>query len=736
MILFANDWEDFPSAQPDWTTENVSFLQLAQIYRDMGVKNFYFHLALIDPSLKGVDPHSPNLTQSQVAAITMECKVNPWYFLREVLMIPQPGAEPSHFRANRGNICVAWCFYNHIDVFNVQPRQSGKSASTDGTFTQVLNVGGYNTKIVLVTKDHTLRVENVERLKSIQSLLPPYLNMYQKGVDTDNKYGITVKRLENKYLTGVSQGSEEASNKMGRGFASGIAHVDEPPFIKFVGTVVPALLASGTFARRSAAKAGGFWGNIFTTTAGNRDTASGAYCYDLIMRSMRWDERKLLDAKDNADANDIVVKGCYASPETKYMVNATFSHTQLGYSDQWMDETLRANAAFGLKADMDFFNVWIRGSGSAPFTAETAKIITDSKMNSVHIENKDNYILDWYITPEEVIKRRNDGRFMIIGSDLSDAIGRDNCTMLFTDSHSLETVAAGVFNKLNLASFSHFIANILERHSNSIWIPERKSSGQAIIDSVVRILRSRGIDPWRRIYSRIVDDNNEFEKEFQKVCEPMARRTEAFDDNNKGYMGYNTTGSGKFSRSTLYNDVLTTALAKAADTIRNATLIDEMVGLTVRNGRIDHGSGGHDDMVIAWMLTMWFLMYSKNHQFYGLHGAGSLVSNKAVNVAMANLSTADVYKREEQKLFREELDMLLIKLKDMESEILATRIENRIRTIESQLIEEYNDAVTIDSLIGDARKRQQKTAKINNGEPVSLTSMARGYFQQQRGMFY
>jgi hypothetical protein len=38
MILHLEDWAKYPSAAPDWDTKNQSFIQLAKLYKSMGVK--------------------------------------------------------------------------------------------------------------------------------------------------------------------------------------------------------------------------------------------------------------------------------------------------------------------------------------------------------------------------------------------------------------------------------------------------------------------------------------------------------------------------------------------------------------------------------------------------------------------------------------------------------------------------------------------------------------------------
>ena len=37
------------------------------------------------------------------------------------------------------------------------------------------------------------------------------------------------------------------------------------------------------------------------------------------------------------------------------------------------------------------------------------------------------------------------------------------------------------------------------------------------------------------------------------------------------------------------------------------------------NGRIDHPKGGHDDMVIAWLLACWFIFNGRETGYYDIN---------------------------------------------------------------------------------------------------------------------
>ena len=81
MLLFLNDWKSYPSAIIDTKTTNRSFVRIAALYKEMGIKNNSFMLVLINPALQGIDPYSPNLKVEEMAAIAIECKVNPFFLL-------------------------------------------------------------------------------------------------------------------------------------------------------------------------------------------------------------------------------------------------------------------------------------------------------------------------------------------------------------------------------------------------------------------------------------------------------------------------------------------------------------------------------------------------------------------------------------------------------------------------------------------------------------------------------
>lgn len=704
MILFEADWQRYPTAIVDYKTSNESFLRMAALYKKMGIKNHAFMLALVNPALQGVDPHSDTLTTDQRLDIGRECKVNPWYYFREVVRIPPvAGPTPIAFKANRGNLSMIWLFLCCIDLALIQPRQTGKSVSTDTVMVWLIYIGAGNTKINMITKDDTLRRANVERLKKIRDLLPKWLVPLRKD-DSDNQYELTCKELDNTYTSGVSQNSESTANNLGRGLTAPITHIDEGPFINFIGTTLPAALASGTAARKEAELFGRPFGNIFTTTAGKKDDRDGKFMYDMIHEAATWKEA-FLEAYNRKDLIELIKKNMSGK---KVMVNCTFSHRQLGLTDEWLYEAMANAKSSGEAADRDFLNVWTSGTQSSPLSTKLNEAIKKSESEVLHTEiSREGYIVNWYIPEEEIAYRMANGCFTL-GMDSSEAVGRDAIGFVLTDVTDLAVIASGTFNETNLLMFGHFVAEFLIKYRTVTFIIEAKSSGRAIIDVLLQTLPSAGIDPFRRIYNTIVDNHLTYPEEYREISMDMSRRPYGFYDRYRRYFGFMTTGQ---SRNELYSTVLQNAAKTAGHLVRDKNLSSEIRGLVVKKGRIDHTASGHDDMVISWLLSHWILTNSKNLSHYGIEGALSNLASSSTE--QKKVSFEEQYERQQQKDLMSEIEQVYEELRETTDLFIIAKKEHRLKALNSRLKTDDINVVSIDALIRKAADERAQKARAS-----------------------
>ena len=706
MILYKEDWAFYPSAIADYTTKNTSFKRISALLKEMGVENHLFPLALIQPELAGVDPRAKDLPLETKYKIVQECIYNPWYYFREIIQFrPPAGTESIPFEANRANISLIWCFFNHMDYMLIQPRQTGKSGSSDCLLLGLMHIWCSNTKINLITKDDGLRRSNIDRLKGLRESLPDYL-YYPDRSDASNTETMTVNRRTNQLLTAVAQSSQSGADKLGRGLTTPITIIDEFAYITNIDISLPVALSAGTKAREIAANADQPYGNIYLTTAGNTDKGPGRFAHQTLLSGTEWKD-VFYDSYNLEDFRDRVRKG--AGKRNKELIVGVFNHLQLGKDDAWMTRVLRDADSSGEVADRDYFNVWTSMSEGSVLKPEEAARCRKGERDPDYTEiSSSNFILNWYCKEHEIEERMNSSSF-VMGLDTSDALGGDNDAIGLTmfDVKTHDGIATGRYNETNTMLFANFIADLLIRFPRLTLIFERRSSGTAMLDAIVLRLIAVGIDPFRRIFNRIVDEHQNFPREYEEISKPLNRRDPAHLERFKRYFGYATSGTGRHSRDNLYHDALHSMLRHGAHRLHFSLLIQELISLELRNGRIDHAKSGHDDLVISSLLVHWLCTRGKNLQHYGIKA-------REIFSAAEDLSETTLEERlelEQKQAFKAELDGLLEQLKDATSPYVIADIERRITFLSRKGNVEEALGVGIDAMFEQMREEKRKRAR-------------------------
>lgn len=731
MILFQGDWKYYPTAEPNFETSNESFLLLAKTYQKMGVKNCLFHLALVDQSLKGINPYSPYLTIEQMVRIEEEIRINPWFFFREVLRIkPQAGAEGLMFRGDRGNIGAAWLFFNHVTLFWVQPRQTGKSTGADALALYLIYFGAENTRINMLTKDEKLRVENIDRLHKARELLPKYLDKHKKNTDAENKLKITCDELGNEYSTSVPRNNADQALNLGRGTTSPIIFIDESPFIPFIEVTVPAMLASTGAARDQAKATGQFYGNVFTTTAGKLDTRGGKFIHDIMSTSMTMNEQLLFDLANTDEVLHVVAAN---SNKKNPSVNLTLSHRQLGKTDDWLAEKMAESFSKGMDADRDFLNIWTAGGETHPLPAEICEAIRASVKDPVVSTVEDRgYALRWYCDPASLANRT-----CTLGLDTSDAVGKDAIGGVLLDDATLETLMVFKINETNIITFADWLANFMIKYPTVTLVPERRSTGGSIIDMLLLKLPMNGINPFTRIYSIAVEDgyydsaSPNFKEDFRCINQDVSRQPYGFADRMKSIFGFVTSGSGRHSRNKLYVETLQPLARYACTKVNDTALAAEINGLSIKNGRLDHSSGSNDDLVIAWMLASWFLLSTRNMGFYNKYNALTNVREYRPNVVGAAPRTSyDDYIDNEQKFIREEITQLADQLSASRDLFEIMKLEARLRNVYTRVKDVSTGLASLEQVLKTAEEQRRADIRGHRGNhAVNDVPMFQAYRQ-------
>jgi len=612
-------------------------------------------------------------------------------------------------RANRLNIAMWWLFFNHVTQLDIALRQVGKSISSDAVMVYLLTIGAIKTDMHLLTKDDSLRVKNVQRVKDLISGLPYYLNLKMKG-DTNNTEKVTINRLGNQYLTSVAQASPKAALNLGRGMTIAVNQIDEIAFIKNNDITIPALLAGASAARDMAKEANAPYGNIFTTTPGYLSSKEGRFAYKLYQDSLRWTE-KLLDCNDEEDLVRVIKKN---NSSGKAQVLVEFNHRQLGYTDDWLKIQIEAAMAEGETVEAEFLNIWAEGTVTSPLSKETLAKIKNSLVKDPYvIVSKNGYILRWYIPQDEVIDGLSN-RAVTISLDTSDAVGNDDIALEMMDDRTGETIATGTYNETNLITFSEWLVELLSDYLTATMIIERRSSGVAILDNLLRILPNLGMDPFKRLFNWVVNDYKVKPIYKTEVIDvPLNRRSTDVYTKYRKYFGYATSGGGRSSRDNLYGEALSSATKYIGHLVRDRVLIDQLSGLTIRNGRIDHASGNHDDLVISYLLAYWFLTKADNLDYYGIN-TNKVLSTVTSAVIEEQGGEEAIILKEEQLALKETIDNLLEELNTTKDNIRTKLLTNRIKHLYKQIDTTIIPNFSIESVLTNIEMNKQKSKSASN----------------------
>ena len=559
-----------------YKTKNTSFLKVHLFLKKKGVKNNAFFLELYDETLEDIDPFDyDNLTEETKQRILIECSKNFWYFIRECVRISASGT--SRYELNLGNLALSWACLNNLNSVTIMPRQCGKTFAAMGVLTWVLYFGGYKTEMMLVAQAAKNIANNMGRIRSIRDNLPKYL-ILRDNKDRDGAELIDFKPLGNK-ITNTTPGlNETAADSKGRGLSIPVLQADETSFAENFDVFYKAgVLAQTTVAKR--AQANGLPNFIsFTTTAGYLNNKSGIWMHQFILDSFQFSE-KLYDYPVEQ------IRDMIRNEAIRNFLYIEYQYWDLGKDDSYFKEQCQALNYDQDAIDREVLNKWKAVSTAHPLGQNALHLLESNKKNPIHIVviNKI-FRLKMYRDPEKL-----DWSIpYVICGDCANNVGSDYSALVVIDPYTYEVVATMRTNMFSTMLFAKAIADLMRHYFyRSVLVLEKNLNGTTIMDRLVEI----SYDLASRIYGPVDKKTGEI-KEF----------------------GFSTV---KQSRDILYGEILKIAVDDSYDRIYDKIIIDEISALIrTRNGRIDHPQGGHDDLLISYLIGRWFLLYGDNRERY------------------------------------------------------------------------------------------------------------------------
>lgn len=569
-------------------TRNKSFLEMHYYLKATGIKNNKFHLLLYDRDLAGVDPYDNSLPVYMKQKIFLECQRNFWYYVREVVRVQSQGGPYVMYKLDRGNLALNFCFTLNLNIYEEQPRQTGKTVGTNVWFSWVYNFGSRNANMIFLNKKHDDAKRNLNDLKNIINALPSYLRFDQAfGVDGKKlKARNTVQYLQHKINFNKIEALPMARDRTSaisllRGRTITNCWIDESGFFKFLEESLQNGMPALTTAFRNCKTNGAPHGLCMTSTPGFLTSEEGAYMYDLKCKmtpfSELWYDFSLSQLTETLNANE---KSIFVYIRTTYQ--------QLGLSEEWLKERIKEQNQKWVDIRREFLLEWATSSENCPFSQDELRNVQRFVRNPIKQIYISNFLFNIY---SELSPRSK----TLIGVDVAAGYSKDSSAISVTDSADTKLVAdfnCNYINPIDLGNVIHTL--VLNYLPNSLVTIERNGVGTG---TLAQLMKSK------------IRNNLYFEIKERTIEE----RLDGFKTNKRKQMtkiyGVDNT---KLVREQLM-DLLADRVRDHYDKFISPLLYEELKNLeTKKTGRIEHSANSHDDGLFSYLYSIYPLYYGKN----------------------------------------------------------------------------------------------------------------------------
>jgi len=164
-----------------------------------------------------------------------------------------------------------------------------------------------------------------------------------------------------------------------------------------------------------------------------------------------------------------------------------------------------------------------------------------------------------------------------------------------------------------------------------------------------------------------------------------------------------------------------------AHLIKDITLINQISGLTAKNGRIDHGEGGNDDSVMAYLQACNWILFGNNLDMYTFSGGDLSNILSEVKVVAEDGTLRNAADPEDFEYLKAQISLLEKKIKGANNPTIKIEMIHKLNSLKKKLpSESENILADIQSLSQLKSKKSviQKDGRIS--EAVHITNYLSG----------
>ena len=448
----------------------------------------------------------------------------------------------------------------------------------------VFNFGTTNSKAAFLHKNMDGAKDNLQTLKDLRDLLPPYLilkeRMLPDGKIDKGKNNTT--EVVNPFNNNTIKTFASATNKakaasLLRGKSVGAIWYDEYAFIPYNDIVYMNAAPAFKTAAMNAKRNGSPFGILITTTPGFMSTAEGKSAYATKETATPFSESwydltypqllQILNANTKSD-----------------FVYIKFTYQQLGCSEEWFNEVCKLLKNSWPDIRREILLEWATGVENSPFSEEDLNTIGNLVRQPISVV----YLLGKYRF-ETYMQADTRANPPIIGVDVAAGYKQDSSTITIIDSATTKVLGCLNCNYISTFDLARCIEFIIKN-----WMPNaicncERNGGYG--SSVIAKLIKSGLK--KNLYYEIKDVTVE-ERQDGVHAYKQKIRTKVY--------GLNST---RDVRKQLI-DLLVERVENHKDKFLSPIIYNELLGMEVkRNGKVEHSDSTHDDQVFSMLMALW-----------------------------------------------------------------------------------------------------------------------------------
>lgn len=409
----------------------------------------------------------------------------------------------------------------------------------------------------------------------------------------------------------ASADSPEKAMDLLRGTTTAVTYWDEYEYIQHIDSIIAGGAPAMHSARDIAEQTGGKACAIYTSTPGNLDTAAGKAAQKMIDNTPRFSE-KMYDLTDK-ELDDMFNGMTGDDGNSIRCVYIEYNWKQLRKTEKWVQEQYNEALVAG-KLDEYRRGVLLqryRGGVKVLFRQEDVDyIINNQKTPDYEIFIMKKYVLYVYKHNVSYVDLTSDTPYFdldipyLIGIDVATGSGGDNTAFVIVHPYTLEVVGelkSPYMSTTDCVRVITFLAELLPR---SVFCLESNHCGKAIISFVEEspLIERFYCDP------KLDITKNATMIEYSKMS--LKQRSQ-----NRQYIGTAVTPS---VRNTMIG-LLKRYVRDYRHLLLARFLVEDISNLGIsKSGKIEAESGTHDDILFAYLHTIYVLTYGSELGRFGI----------------------------------------------------------------------------------------------------------------------